>query len=225
MLKDKSAKKAVEMIRDGDVIGLGSGSTVKIFIEELGKRIKSEEIEVFGIPTSFDTHILAVENGIKISDLFQHPEPDICIDGADQVDRKMNLIKGGGGALTREKVVAYASKKFVVIVDENKLVESLSMPVPIEVLPFAFGYVSKKLEKKGYKCNLRIGSGKLRPIISDNGNFIADVYCNLDDLERVINDLKIPGVIENGIFLSEIVDAVIVGKRDGVDIIKGKGNK
>ncbi len=222
MLKDKSAKKAVEMIRDGDVVGLGSGSTVKIFIEELGKRIKSEEIEVFGIPTSFDTHILAVENGIKISDLFQHPEPDICIDGADQVDRKMNLIKGGGGALTREKVVAYASKKFVVIVDENKLVESLSMPVPIEVLPFAFGYVSKKLEKKGYKCNLRIGSGKLRPIISDNGNFIADVYCNLDDLRRVINDLKIPGVIENGIFLSEIVDAVIVGKRDGVDIIKVK---
>ncbi len=218
--KVRCAEKALEFVQNGMIIGLGSGTTVKEFIKLLSKKVR-EGMEIEIIPTSMDTHILAVEYGIKVTDLLEHPEPDICIDGADQIDSDFNLIKGGGAALTREKIVAQASKKFVVIADESKLVEKLNMPISIEILPFALGYVKRKIENLGFRLDLRKGSGKLRPIMSDNGNIIADVHAGeIDNPDQLEKKLKIPGVIENGIFLAEMVDAVVVGKKDGSVVLR-----
>ncbi|WP_202320784.1 ribose 5-phosphate isomerase A [Archaeoglobus neptunius] len=213
--KFNAAKLALEVVRDGMVLGIGSGSTVEIFLNLLGERIRREEMEIYGVPTSYQSYFTALRNGIKIVDL--EYEPEVCIDGADQVDAKMNCIKGGGGALTREKIVASASKKVVIIVDESKLVEKLSMPVPVEVLPFGYPYVVKKLHDMGCsEIRLRHGSGKVGPVITDNGNFVLD--CNfgvLEDerVERLEEKIKtVRGVLENGIFPKKIIDRVIVGK-------------
>ncbi len=215
------AKEAVKLVEDGMVLGIGSGSTVELFLRELGKRIKAEELEVYGIPSSYQSHLLAVEAGIRVVDLFQYPEPDLCIDGADQIDSSLNCVKGGGGALTREKIVASASKKFVVIADESKLVDVLSMPVPLEILPFAYGFVAREIERIGGICNLRIGSGKVGPVISDNGNFIAD--CDFgevrDPKELELKLRGIPGVVESGLFCG-MIDRVIVGTDDGVRFLE-----
>ncbi len=218
--KVRCAEKALELIQDGMIVGLGSGTTVKEFIRLLSERVR-EGMDIRVIPTSIDTHILAVDYGIGVTDLLEHPEPEICIDGADQIDREFNLIKGGGGALTREKIVASASKKFIVIADESKLVEKLNMPVPIEILPFSLGFVKKRIEEMGFKLNLREDRGKLRPVISDNGNIIADVDAGLiNEPDKFEKTLKIPGVIENGIFPAEMVDAVLIGKKDGAAVLR-----
>ncbi len=219
-MKEVAAKKALEFVRDGMVLGLGSGTTVRIFIEMLGRRVREEGMSVEVIPTSYDTEILAVENGLRVSSLLEHPEPDLCIDGADQVDEELNLIKGGGGALTREKIVASASKRFYVIVDESKLVKELNMPIPVEILPFSYGFVKRKLEEMGYSCELRMSLKKLGPVISDNGNYIADVKAEKIVPEEIERDFRIPGIIEHGVFSSKIVDLVIVGRKSGFDVIK-----
>ena len=216
------AKEAVKLVEDGMLLGIGSGTTVELFLNELGKRIKGEELEVYGVPSSYQSHIIAVKNGIKVVDLLQFPELDLCIDGADQIDSSLNCVKGGGGALTREKIVASASKRFIIIADESKLVERLNMPIPLEVIPFAYGFVAKKIEKLGGRCELRIGSGKVGPVISDNGNFIADcdfgVIQNPKELEVKLN--MIPGVVENGIFCNDMIDRVIIGTEEGVRILE-----
>ncbi len=218
--KVRCAEKALEFVEDGMILGLGSGSTVREFLKLLAEKAR-EGTEIVVIPTSFDTHLMAVENGIRIADLNEYPEPDLCIDGADQIDRDFNLIKGGGGALTREKVVASASKEFVVIADKSKLVERLNIPVPVEILPFALGFVRKKIEELGFRLNLRESKGKLRPVISDNGNVIADVDAGgISDPDGLEKKLRIPGVIENGIFSAEMVDVVIIGKRDGAAVLR-----
>jgi len=142
--KYKAAKLALELVKDGMVLGIGSGTTVEIFLNLLGEKIREEGLEIYGVPTSYQSYYAAIRNGVRIVDLVEY-EPELCIDGADQVDSKMNCIKGGGGAMTREKIVAKASKKVVIIVDENKLVEKLSMPVPVEVLPLRV----KKAERSG----------------------------------------------------------------------------
>ncbi|WP_290596641.1 MULTISPECIES: ribose 5-phosphate isomerase A [unclassified Archaeoglobus] len=214
--KYRAAEMALKLVKDGMVLGIGSGTTVEIFLNLLGERIREEELEIYGVPTSYQSYFVAIRNGIKIVDLVER-EPELCIDGADQVDVKMNCIKGGGGALTREKIVAKASKKVVIIVDESKLVEKLSMPVPVEVLPFAYGYVSKKIEELGAtRVNLRYGSGKVGPVVTDNGNFILDCdFGVLEDekVEEVEREIKlIAGVVENGIFSNKILDEVIVGR-------------
>ncbi len=208
-----AAKEASKLVDDGMVIGLGSGSTVEFFIKEVGRRISKEEIEVWCVPSSYQSHILAIENGFFITDLFQVGELDLCIDGADQVDQDLNCIKGRGGALLREKVIAQASESVVIIVDSGKLSEKLNSFVPVEVLPFAYGSVKRKIEKMGGKVTLRDSNSKVGPCISDNGNFIFDVNFgtleNPEELETRLN--KIAGVVENGIFPSEIIDRVIVG--------------
>ncbi len=215
------AKEAVKLVEDGMVLGIGSGSTVELFLKELGKRIKAEELEIYGVPSSYQSHLLAVEVGIRVVDLFQYPELDLCIDGADQIDSSLNCVKGGGGALTREKIVASASNKFVVIADESKLVDVLSMPIPLEILPFAYGFVAKEIEKIGGICNLRTGKGKVGPVISDNGNFIADCeFGEVRDPKELESKLRgIPGVVENGLFCG-MVDRVIVGTDDGVRFLE-----
>ncbi|WP_456330030.1 ribose-5-phosphate isomerase RpiA [Archaeoglobus sp.] len=213
--KYNAAKLALKLVKDGMVLGIGSGTTVEIFLNLLGERIREEGLVVYGIPTSYQSYYAAIRNGVKIIDLVEH-EPELCIDGADQVDAKMNCIKGGGGAMTREKIVAKASKKVVIIVDESKLVERLSMPVPVEVLPFAYGYVERKLKEMGAEVKLRHGSGKIGPVVTDNGNFVVDCdFGVLEDedigmIEENINSIS--GVVENGLFPKLIVDEIMVGK-------------
>jgi ribose 5-phosphate isomerase A len=220
--KEIAAKRAVELIDDGMVIGIGSGTTVEIFIRELGKRIIEEGMEVWGVPSSYHSHILAVQSGINVTDLFQFSELDICIDGADQIDSDFNCIKGMGGALLREKIIAQASEKVIIIADSEKFSEKLSIPVPMEVVPFAYGNVMKKLEKHGVDVKVRSDGGKLGPCISDNGNFILDadlgVIDHPEETEIWIN--SIAGVVDNGIFSNRLIDGVVVGYSDSAKFIK-----
>ncbi|AAB90297.1 ribose-5-phosphate isomerase RpiA [Archaeoglobus fulgidus] len=212
--KYNAAKLALELVKDGMVLGIGSGSTVEVFLNLLGDKIREEGLEIYGIPSSYQSYFAAIRNGVEIVDLVEF-EPDLCIDGADQVDAKLNCIKGGGGAMTREKIVAKASRKVVIIVDESKLVEKLSMPVPVEVLPFAYGWVLREIEKMGCKARLREGKGKIGPVITDNGNFVVDCDFGVieeDRVEGLEGEIKlISGVVENGIFSKELIDAVIAG--------------
>ncbi|MEM3726423.1 MAG: ribose-5-phosphate isomerase RpiA [Candidatus Bathyarchaeia archaeon] len=224
--KRNAAIEAVKHVEDGFIVGLGSGSTAAYAIMEMGKRIRHEGLRVLGVPTSHQAFLLAVKNGIPITTLEEHPTLDLTIDGADQVDEKLNLIKGMGGALAREKIVAFSSKKLVIVVDESKKVKTLgekNHPVPIEVLPFAAPFVTRKISELGGKPKMRESSGKVGPIVTDNGNFIIDAYFGLIENPRELEQkLKvIPGVVENGLFV-EITNIVYVGKFTGVEKLESK---
>ena len=220
-LKLKVAKEAVKLVEDGMVVGLGTGSTAALFIRELGNRIKEEELTVFGIPTSFEAKMLAMQYEIPLVTLDEY-DVDIAFDGADEVEEKtLFLIKGGGGCHTQEKIVDYNADEFVVLVDESKLVKKLGekFPIPVEVIPSAYRVVMRALSKMGGEAVIRLGDRKRGPVITDNGNMIIDVFMNIDDaieLEKEINN--IPGVVENGIFTR--VDKVLVGTKKGVKTLK-----
>jgi len=219
--KKNAAKEAVRNVKDGSVVGLGSGSTAAFAIEELGNRIKREGLHVLGVPTSYQAFMLAVKHKIHMTTLEEHTTLDLTIDGADQIDENLNLIKGMGGALAREKIVASASKKLIVVADESKKVKVLgenNQPVPIEVLPFAASYVIRKVGDVGGKPVLREGARKVGPVITDNGNFIIDVGFGLmrEPLEIEMKLKKLPGVVETGLFI-EMADIVYMGKRSGVE--------
>lgn len=216
-LKKNAGYKAAEYVKDGDVLGLGTGSTTHYFIEAVGKRIQEEGIKVKGIPTSFQSLLLAKECNIPITSLEEN-DIDLAVDGADEVDRNFNLIKGGGAAHTKEKIVDYAAEKFYVIVDESKYVESIgAFPVPIEVIPESSRMVIQTLEDMGATPEIRMAERKDGPIITDNGNFIIDAkFEKIESPEHLEIDLNtIPGVVENGIF-SNMVDKVIIGTADGI---------
>ena len=218
--KKNAALAAVKHVKDNYVIGLGSGSTAAYAIKEIGNRIKREEIRVSAIPTSYQAFTLAVKHGIPITTLEEHPTLDLTIDGADQIDKELNLIKGMGGALTREKIVAYASKKLVIVADESKEVRFLgenSHPVPIEVLPFAAPIVIRKIREIGGKPILRESDKKVGPIITDNGNTIIDVVFGLIHEPAELNGkLKLlPGVVETGLFV-KMADLVYLGEPSGI---------
>jgi len=224
--KRNAALEAVKHVKDGFIVGLGSGSTVAYAIMEIGERIKREKIRVLGVPTSHQAFLLAVKNGIPVTTLEEHPTLDLTIDGADQVDEKLNLIKGMGGALTREKIVAHSSKKLIIVIDESKKVKILgenSHPVPIEVLPFAVPLVMRKIKGIGGKPILRESSGKVGPVVTDNGNFVLDAYFGLiENPEKLECELKaIPGVVENGLFVG-MASIVYVGKSTGVETLRSK---
>lgn len=209
--KINAAKAALEYVKDGMCIGLGSGSTTKEFIKLLGERVR-EGLKVTCVTTSFDSRMLAIENGIFVTETDAIEEIDVAVDGADHVT-KTALLKGGGGALTREKIIDYNAKKFIIIVDESKVQEGvLEGEVSLEVLPFAAPLVIKKL--KNYKPRIRMAKGKLGPVISDNGSFIMDCNMKLENPKKSEQWLKsIPGIIENGIFTK--FDMVIVGSKKG----------
>lgn len=221
--KKRAGLEAVKHIKDGFIVGLGSGSTSSYAIQETGKRIAQEGLRILGVPTSYQAMLLAVSCSIPLTTLNEHPQIDLTIDGADEIDKELNLIKGGGGALTREKVVASASKQLVIVTDETKIVEKLGAnhPLPVEVLPFALSGVMQKINELGGKPVFRKGSGKVGPTVTDNGNFIIDAYFGpINDPEKLNLQLKlIPGVIETGLFI-KMVDLIYVGKANAVQRIE-----
>jgi len=224
--KRRAASAAVKHVKDGFVVGLGSGSTAAYAIEALGERVSSERLTVLGIPTSYQAFLLAVQHGIAVTTLEEHPEIDVTIDGADQIDPQLNLIKGMGAALAREKIVASASKHNIIMADESKKVQVLGEkdhPVPVEVLPFALSIVKRRIEAVGGEAVVREGKGKLGPVITDNGNAIIDaVFGPINDAAALEQKLKmIPGVVETGLFIG-LTDIVYVGTRSAVEKMERK---
>jgi len=218
--KKRVALEAVKHVQNNFIVGLGSGSTAAHVIQGIGEKIRLEGLRILGVPTSHQAMMLAVHCGVPLTTLNEHPQIDLAIDGADQIDRELNLIKGGGGALTREKIVASAAKEFVIVADETKLVERLGTnhTIPIEVLPFALPTVMVKVRELGGESVLREGGGKVGPLVTDNGNFVVDVgFGPVVDVKEL--DLKlnwVPGVVETGLFV-EMADVVYLGKPDGVE--------
>ena len=216
-MKKAVAKAAVDQIQNGMILGLGSGSTAALMIESLALKIKSGEIkDVVGVATSFQGEVLASELGIPLKSLSSVSEIDLAIDGADEVDPKFQLIKGGGACHVQEKLVAALAKKFIVVVDSSKLVKKLNIDfkLPVEVLPSAWKQVQKTLKNLGGEGSLRMAMKKAGPIVTDQGNLILDLTFRNgiekpELLESQINN--IPGVHENGLFVN-LTDQVLVGK-------------
>ncbi len=221
--KKAAGEAAADLVNSGMVVGLGTGSTVAWTIKRLGERIKEEGLDFYGVPTSFQAEDLAIASGIKLTTLNQHPQLDLAIDGADQVDANLFVIKGGGAAHTREKVVSCSARHFVIVADESKFVEKLSWPVPVEVLPFAARLVERRLKEPGGKPVLRQGLRKDGPVITDNGNFVMDVdFGVIVDPEALAAKISpIPGVVEHGIF--DNLDELYLARAGGVEIIKRRG--
>ena len=216
--KKRAAERAVEFVADGQIIGLGTGSTSRYAIEALAQRV-SEGLRIQGVATSEATAQQARTLGITVLDLNDVAAVDLTIDGADEVDEAFNMIKGGGGALTREKLVALASKRRVFIVDETKLVKRLGehWPLPIEVLPFAWQHARSRIAQLGCEPQLRM-SGE-RPFETDNGNYILDCrFKGIGEPEQIEKCLKlIPGVIECGLFIG-VADVLVIGWPDRVEV-------
>jgi ribose 5-phosphate isomerase A len=213
-LKRAAAEKALELVQDGMLVGLGSGSTVRYFTEGLGRMV-SEGMKVHGVPTSRATAELAAEHGITIVTEIVG-QIDLAVDGADEVDRDLNLIKGRGGALFREKLVAAAARRFVVVVDESKLVPALGVGVvPVEVLPFLWRTTAERLSALGLSLTVR--GGEETPFITDNGNLVLDVEVagGINDPGELGRKLKqTVGVVEHGLFVG-MADTCIVAGPDG----------
>ena len=218
--KEKAAESASSLISDGMVVGLGTGSTAEIVIREIGNRIKTEEFEILGVPTSLRTEMMAIECGITITTLSEHPSLDICIDGADQVDSELNLIKGGWGSHTREKIVSYAAKKLVICVEEEKIMEQLTKPVPLEVLPYAVKIVEKQVYKLGGEPALRSEGTRGGYSVTEHGNLVIDadfgVIHNPKEMSAALS--SVVGSLEHGIFTNAA--EVHVGNEKGVRVLK-----
>lgn len=212
--KKKAALEAVKHVKNGHIIGLGSGSTTAYAIEFMGERVRKEKLRILGVPTSHQAFAQAIHCGVPVTTLDEHPRLDLAIDGTDQVDGELDLIKGRGGALTREKIVAASSKRFIVVADETKRVKKLGtdQPVPIEVVPFALSPVILKMQKLGGKPVVREGKAKVGPLVTDNGNFIVDVnFGPIDAPKELETQLQVvPGVVETGLFVG-MADVVYVG--------------
>jgi len=222
--KLNAAKSVIPLIPAHGAIGLGSGSTIAVFAKELGSLNAEGNVAVQVVPSSYQAYQLAVEFEIPLTNLDLNPSLLLTVDGADEVDRNLNLTKGGGGALFQEKIIASASEKLVIIVDESKLVDRLAtkFDIPIEVLPLALGPVKKKINQMGIVPALRMAQKKMGPVVTDNGNFLLDLRFKepIEDPARVAIDLKmIPGVVETGLFVN-MADEVHIGSESGVRILK-----
>ena len=218
-LKKKAAWRAVDFIESGMVVGLGTGSTANFAIERIGAKIRSGELQgIVGIPSSERSENLARELNIALSDLATHPAIDLTIDGADEVDPDLNVIKGGGGALLREKIVAQASRRNIIIVDESKLSPKLGTrwALPIEVVPFACRTEQIYLESIGGSVTLREDASKA-PYLTNQKNYILDAnFGPISNPGRLVADLNArAGIVEHGLFLGLATD-VIVAAADGI---------
>jgi ribose 5-phosphate isomerase A len=215
--KRKAAERAVKHIENGMILGLGSGTTVSFAIKQIGDLIAENKIyDIMGVPTSIQTAFEAIKAKIPLTTLDEYPQLDLGIDGADQLDVKLNAIKGGGGALMREKIVAAACKEYILIADDTKLTDVLGngRVVPIEIHPFGVTPALRSVEKLGAKVSLRLSSGKLGPLVTDNGNYILDAdFGAIADPWWLNRELHaIPGVIETGMFLGYAHIAYIGGR-------------
>jgi ribose 5-phosphate isomerase A len=221
-LKEMAAREAVKQVKDGMVVGLGSGSTASIAIRILGEKVK-QGWKIVGVPTSRDSEDLGRSVGIPMGELKDYHAVDVTIDGADEVDPNLNLIKGLGGALVREKIVASVTKMEIIIVDESKLVDFLCQkaPLPVEIVRFASESTLRRLEKFGCVPKLREMNGM--KFITDNGNLIADCkFSRIDNPRKMESDLNlVPGVVDNGLFVG-LAHKVIVASKDGVRTIDKK---
>jgi ribose 5-phosphate isomerase A len=221
--KKVAGEHAATLVRTGTVVGLGTGSTAVHAVRALGRRVREEGLEIHGVPTSQATAREAQRQGIRLTTLEEHPQVDLTIDGADEVDARLNLIKGRGGALLREKIVAQASRRVVIICDPSKVVPRLGKaPLPVEVLRFGWMATRSRLERLPSRARLREKDGA--PFVSDNKNFIIDCqFRQIQDPEQLEEDINtIAGVVENGLFVG-LATSVVVGKTDGTfQVLKRK---
>ncbi len=225
--KENAAQAAMDFVEDGMTIGLGTGSTAKFFVEYVAEDI-AEGLVVRGVPTSEQTRRLAESLGVPLVDVEQVDRIHLTVDGADEVDEHAQLIKGGGAALLREKIIANASDLMIVIADSSKSVEMLGQfPLPVEVTPFGYTITAKKvydaLKKAGVlkpMINVRTGPGN-KPIVTDSGNFILDCSCGAIPEAPLASALlsNIPGVVEHGLFIN-LARTVIIGSDDGATIFE-----
>ncbi len=225
-LKRQAAEVALSMVEPGMKLGLGTGSTAAAFVDLLGAKVK-QGLDVLCVPTSEATRAQAAALGIPLTTLDDEPFLDLTIDGADEIDQELRLIKGGGGALLHEKIVATASDRMIVIADSSKLVDSLGrFPLPIEVVPFGLGATLSMIEMLTRDCGVegelvvrKLASGE--PYKTDSGNLIVDAhYSVIDDPDMLDEALKmVPGVVENGLFIG-IADVAVVAGPDGVQVIE-----
>lgn len=200
--KKQAGYRAADLVEDGMRVGLGTGSTVHYFLERLAVRIQGG-LSIQGVPTSLQTTLRARDLGIPLIDLEETSCLDIAIDGADQVDRNGCLMKGRGGAHTREKIVADAATRLIIMVTADKLCDSLTVPIPVEVIPFAWPHVSRSIARMGGIAHIRESAqGKDGPVITDNGNLILDAgFGKITDPSELENSLEeIPGVVSTGLF-------------------------
>lgn len=225
-MKKNAAEKAVEYIQDGMKVGLGTGSTAYWAIVRIGERVK-EGLNIEAVATSNASEKLAVEHGITLTPIQHIGRLDVTIDGADELDSQLRLIKGGGGALLREKITAYHSDRLLIVADESKSVISLgNFPLPVEIVPFAREWTFSALERLGCRAHFRIGeSGNLYE--TDNGNYIVDCeFGIINSPEQLQQQLRgIPGVVEHGLFIG-MADQAFIGRSDGsVDVLDNNNRK
>lgn len=221
--KKVAAYEAVNTwVKNDAIIGIGSGSTIVYAVNRLCERVQNEMLSIVCVPTSFQSRQLIVQNGLQLGELDQYPELDLCLDGADEVDAQLNLIKGGGGCMLQEKIVAACAKELIILADFTKdskqLGDQWSKGIPIEVAPMAFVPIKKRIEATfGGEAKLRMAVSKAGPCVTDNGNFILD-WINFDkdsDWNHVNNTLMhMPGVIETGLFLG-MARRAYFGMQDG----------
>ena len=224
-MKQIVADAAIKEVKSDMILGLGSGSTAALMIKSLANEIRSGKLQnITGVPTSFQSEVLALEYDIPIVDLGSVSKIDLAIDGADEVDPGFQLIKGGGACHVREKLVASKADQLLIVVDETKLVENLnlSFPLPIEVLPNAWKHVHDEIIEMHGSSTLRMATKKAGPVVTDQGNLILDVLFNDGiknprEVEMSINNIT--GVLENGLFV-DLVDKVLVGKiEDNIPVV------
>lgn len=225
--KRLAGRQAADLVQSGQIVGLGTGSTVFFTLERLSERIKEDGLELSGVPTSRDTETKAREFGIPLVGFETASSIDLCIDGADEIDSDFRMIKGGGGALLREKVVASLSKRVVIIVHAAKVVESLgaAFPLPVELAPFARLPVRRSLVALGAEPMLRVDENG-QPFLTDNGNEIFDCAFEggIADPEALALALSgIPGVVESGLFLG-LCDELVIGRPDGTVEIRRRAD-
>jgi len=220
--KEVAGRSIADLVDDGMIVGLGTGTTVAHAIVHLGRRIADEGLSISGIPTSYQSMLLAIAHGVPLASLYEHEIIDIALDGADQVDSRLNLIKGGGGAHTREKIVAHAARRFCVAVDASKLAPRLNLPVPLEVLPFACPVVRGDVRRMGASAKLRRFQ-RDRAYVTDQGNLVLDAHFGIirDPKKLAVELSAIAGVVEHGIFtgVSEVHVARIREKKPTVEIL------
>jgi ribose 5-phosphate isomerase A len=215
-LKRQAAERAVEFVESGMVVGLGFGSTARYAVQRIAQRLAAGDLrDIVAVPTALQVEREARRLGIPLTNLDEHPQIDLTIDGADEVDPNLDLIKGGGGALLREKIVAQASRREIIVVDEAKLSEKLGtrFPLPVEVLPFARGAMAQYLEQLGAAAALRlVPSGQ--PFETDQGNWILDAtFGPLDDPQPVADQLdRKAGVVAHGLFLGLATEVIVAGQ-------------